>query len=47
MDTLIPLIPLRQLHLEQVPALGVSLLIAESFYKFHGFISECVAFLAT
>lgn len=45
--TLIRLIPLRQLVLEQVPALGGSLFIAELFYKFHSFTLECIAFLAT
>ncbi len=47
MYTLTRLIPLRQLLLEQAPALGASLLIAELFYKFHSFTLECVAFLAT
>jgi hypothetical protein len=31
----------------QVPALFVSLCIAEFFYKFHSFTLECAAFLAT
>jgi hypothetical protein len=47
MYTLIRLIPLRHLLLEQMPALGGSLLIAELFYKFHSFTLECIAFLAT
>ena len=47
MYTLIRSIPLRQLLLEQAPALGASLVIAELFYKFHSFTLECVAFLAT
>ncbi len=47
MYTLIRMMPLRQLLLEQVPALGASLVIAEQFYKFHSFTLECVAFLAT
>lgn len=47
MYTLIKMMPLRQLLLEQVPALGVSLIIAEQFYKFHSFTLECVAFLGT
>ncbi len=29
------------------PSLGISLVIAELFYKFHSFSLECVAFLAT
>jgi len=47
MYTLIRMMPLRQLVLEKVPALGTSLIIAEQFYKFHSFTLECVAFLAT
>jgi hypothetical protein len=31
----------------EVPALGSSLLVAETFYKFHSFSLECVAFLGT
>ena len=31
----------------ELPALGIALLIAELFYKFHSFILECAAFLAT
>lgn len=45
--TLIRTIPFRQLLLEQMPALATSFVIAEMFYKFHSFTSECVAFLAT
>ena len=37
----------RQLILEQAPALGGSLLIAELFYKFHSFLLETAAFLGT
>jgi hypothetical protein len=47
MYTLIRLVPLKQLLLEQTPALGVSFAIAETFYKFHSFTLECLAFLAT
>ena len=47
MFTLIRLSPVRQLLLRQAPALGVSLFIAELFYKFHSFTLECVAFLGT
>jgi hypothetical protein len=47
MYMLIRLIPLRQLLLEQLPALAFSLVIAEMFYKFHSFTLECVAFLLT
>jgi hypothetical protein len=45
--TLIRSLPLRVLLQEQAPALGVSLVLAESFYKFHSFSLECVAFLGT
>jgi hypothetical protein len=47
MYTLIRTLPFRDILLEQVPALGVSLMIAEAFYKFHSFTLECIAFLAT
>lgn len=38
---------LRHLLSSQVPAAGVSLVIAELFYKFHSFTLECLAFLGT
>ena len=47
MSSLVCSIPMRQLAIEQVPALGVSLLITEGFYKFHSFTLVCVAFLGT
>ena len=47
MYTLIPALPLRRLLSEQAPAFGSSLLIAELFYKFHSFLLETGAFLAT
>jgi len=47
MYTLIRLIPVKRLLLEQAPALAVSFAIAEAFYKFHSFTLECLAFLAT
>jgi hypothetical protein len=47
MYTLISSITTRQLVFEQLPALGISLFIAEWFYKFHSFTLECLAFLAT
>jgi hypothetical protein len=47
MYTLIRSLPVRRLLLEQAPALGVSFAIAETFYKFHSFTVECLAFLAT
>lgn len=47
MYTLIRLIPFQKLFTEQAPVLGVSIIIAEMFYKFHSFTLECMAFLAT
>lgn len=47
MYTLIKAIPARQLLLEQVPAFVISLVIAESLYRFHSFTLECLAFLLT
>ncbi|MFQ5934341.1 MAG: hypothetical protein ACE5KI_06835 [Dehalococcoidia bacterium] len=47
MYTLIKAIPFRDLLVEQAPAFGVSLLIAELFYRFHSFTLETMAFLAT
>ncbi len=38
---------LRSLLLEQLPVFLVSLFIAEMFYKFHSFLLESIAFLAT
>lgn len=38
---------LRQICTEQLPALALSIVIAEFFYKFHSFTLECLAFLAT
>ncbi len=37
----------REFFVEQVPAVGIAMLIAELFYKFHSFTLECLAFLAT
>lgn len=47
MYTLLRSITVRQLFLEQIPALGSSIVIAEIFYKFHSFTLECLAFLGT
>lgn len=47
MYSLTRLVPLRHLLGQQVPALMLSGLIAELFYKFHSFTLECLAFLAT
>jgi hypothetical protein len=47
MYTLIRSTPLRQLLFQEAPALLVSFIIAELFYKFHSFTLETLAFLAT
>ena len=38
---------LRQLLARQAPALAISLIVAELFYKFGSFTLECLGFLAT
>ncbi len=47
MYTLIRSVRIPELLLQQAPSLGVSLGIAEQFYKFHSFTLECLAFLGT
>lgn len=47
MYTLIRSLSFKQLISQQVPSLGISLITAELFYKFHSFALECAAFLAT
>ena len=47
MYTLVRSMPLKQLLIEQLPALIVAIIIAELFYKFHSFTLETLAFLAT
>ena len=47
MYTLLRTLPFRDILLEQLPAFGISFIIAEAFYKFHSFTLECIAFLAT
>ena len=47
MYTLLHSISLRVLLAEQLPALAISVIIAELFYKFHSFTLECIAFLST
>lgn len=37
----------KAMIVEVVPAFGISLLMAEFFYKFGSFAIECIAFLAT
>jgi hypothetical protein len=38
---------IRDFFCRQMPALAISFVIAELFYKFHSFTLECGAFLAT
>lgn len=47
MFTLVRMLPVQRLLLEQLPALVVAFAIAEVFYKFKSFTLECAAFLAT
>lgn len=47
MFTLIRMLPMSRLLGEQLPALLISLAVAELFYKFHSFLLECIAFLVT
>jgi hypothetical protein len=47
MYELIRRLTVRQLTLEQLPLLLISLGIAEVFYKFHSFLLETGAFLLT
>jgi hypothetical protein len=46
MFTLIKTGTLRQLLAVEGPALAISLLVAEMFFKFHSFVLECAGFLA-
>lgn len=47
MYTLVRTLSFRQLLVEQLPVILLSMLIAERFYKFHSFTLETIAFLAT
>ena len=47
MHTLIKTLSIRSLLVGQLPAITVAFVIAETFYKFHSFTLECLAFLAT
>jgi hypothetical protein len=47
MYTLFKSVPLREFFAMQAPVLIVSLLIANTFYKFQSFLLESLAFLAT
>ena len=47
MFRLIRSVTLKQCFLEQFPALAGAACVAEVCYKFHSFLLECSAFLAT
>jgi len=47
MFALFQLVPLRRLLTQQLPIIVACFLIAETFYKFHSFTLETLAFLAT
>lgn len=47
MFSLVSHLPWSYLASRELPSLGVSLVIAELFYKFHSFTLECMAFLVT
>ncbi len=47
MYTLLKNATTTRLWIQQLPVFVVSLLIAETQYKFHSFTLECFAFLAT
>jgi ABC-type enterochelin transport system permease subunit len=38
---------IRRIVLEKIPLFGISIVIAESFYKFHSFTLELLAFMGT
>jgi len=47
MYSLISKVPLSTVVGRELPAFGISLVVAEIFYKFQSFSLECLAFLAT
>jgi hypothetical protein len=47
MFTLLRQVGLRAVLFKESPALIISMVIAEMFYKFHSFTLECLAFLGT
>jgi hypothetical protein len=47
MYTLLRQVRPRSWLLLEAPSLGISLILAEIFFKFHSFSLECIAFLAT
>ena len=47
MYTLVKLIYRKDVFLNQLPLIMLSMFISELFYKFHSFTLECVTFLVT
>lgn len=47
MYTLFGRLAWSELLARQLPSFLISLMVAEFFYKFHSFLLECLAFLAT
>lgn len=47
MYSLVKSMSIQQWIKEQFPALGLSIVVAELFFKFHSFSLECAAFLCT
>jgi hypothetical protein len=47
MYSLLSRFPFSTIVSREVPALGLALVIAELFFKFHSFTLECAGFLAT
>jgi hypothetical protein len=47
MFTLLRNATLREILVGEAPALLIALLVAEFFFKFHSFLLEAIAFLAT
>jgi hypothetical protein len=44
---LVASLTIKQVVFEKVPVFGISIIIAELFYKFHSFTLELLAFMAT
>jgi hypothetical protein len=47
MWSLVERLTLRELLVEQMPAMGGAWIVTELFFKFHSFTLECAAFLVT
>jgi hypothetical protein len=44
---LVASLTIKQIVFEKIPVFGISIIIAELFYKFHSFTLELLAFMAT